>query len=297
MGHPELEQLPRGGALSDDRAAPPPETTVVSPAEDTPVSESAEANGAVLEDAEAAAVPVPEGEVVPAAPSPEACPQPEVAGGEPVQSLVQRACLAEDRLAEVLAAYRALKAETEAHRERVTRNAERRFEQRHERLLLKFIDILDNLDRALDAVEHTAAGAALIDGLILVRTQLLQTLQAEGLERIPARGLPFDPALSEAVTVEAVDDPDRHYVVLRELMRGYRLHNRVARPSRVVVGRYEPPPASEATAETVAEEASPPAAGEPPPDLLAASPADAPEPDDGGGPTGPDDGSGPTEES
>ena len=106
----------------------------------------------------------------------------------------RRARLAEDRLAEVLTAYRKLKTENEGFRERITRNLERRFNQRHERLLLKFIDILDNLDRALEAAEQTYAGKPLIEGLILVRTQLLQTLQEEGLERIPVLGLPFDPA-------------------------------------------------------------------------------------------------------
>ncbi len=101
----------------------------------------------------------------------------------------RRARLAEDRLAEVLAAYRQVKTENEDYRDRTTRNIERRFEQRRERLLLKFIDILDNLDRALEAAEQSYAGNPLIEGLILVRTQLLQTLQEEGLERIPALGL------------------------------------------------------------------------------------------------------------
>ena len=97
----------------------------------------------------------------------------------------RRARLAEDRLTEVLAAYRQVKIENEGFRERVTRDVERQFERRHEKLLLKFIDILDNLDRALEAAEQTYAGNPLIEGLILVRTQLLQTLQQEGLERDP----------------------------------------------------------------------------------------------------------------
>ena len=152
---------------------------------------------------------------------------------------VQRVRLAEDRLAEVLAAYRNLKTENEGHRERITRNLERRFDQRRERLLLRFIEILDNLDRALEAAELSYAGNPLIEGLILVRTQLLQTLQEEGLERIPVVGLPYDPAVSEAVETQPVDDLDQHHVVLKDLQRGYRLNRRVARASRVVVGEYK----------------------------------------------------------
>jgi molecular chaperone GrpE len=150
----------------------------------------------------------------------------------------QRARLAEDRLAEVLGAYRAMRAENEGYRERVSKNVERRYEQRRERLLLKFMEILDNLDRALDAAEQSYAGNPLIEGLILVRTQLLQTLQEEGLERMPALGLPYDPSHSEAVQTQPVGDPDHHHVVVKELLRGYRLNGRVVRPSRVVVGEY-----------------------------------------------------------
>jgi molecular chaperone GrpE len=150
----------------------------------------------------------------------------------------RRARLAEDRLTEVLTAYRQVKTENEGFRDRVTRDVERQFDRRHEKLLLKFIDILDNLDRALEAAEQTYAGNPLVDGLILVRTQLLQTLQQEGLERIPVLGLPFDPAVSEAVFTQPVDDPEHDHVVVREILRGYRLHGRVARASRVVVGMH-----------------------------------------------------------
>jgi molecular chaperone GrpE len=163
----------------------------------------------------------------------------EVPDSDAVEAFHRRARLAEDRLAEVLSAYRTLRTENEGYRDRVTKNLERRFDQRRERLLLKFIDILDNLDRALEAAEQSYAGEPLIEGLILVRTQLLQTLQEEGLERIPVLGLPYDPNFSEAVEMRSVDDPDHNNVVVKELLRGYRLNGRIARASRVVVGHYE----------------------------------------------------------
>ena len=161
-------------------------------------------------------------------------PEADVAG-----HLERRARLAEDRLTEVLAAYRQVKTENEGFRERVTRDIERRFDERRERLLLRFIDILDNLDRALEAAEQTFAGNPLIEGLILVRTQLLQTLQKEGLERIPVLGLPFNPAFSEAVGTQPVSEREHDHVVVRELLRGYRLNGRIARASRVFVGQYD----------------------------------------------------------
>ncbi|HVQ28878.1 MAG TPA: nucleotide exchange factor GrpE [Vicinamibacteria bacterium] len=183
----------------------------------------------------------------------------------------QRANLAEDRLAEVLNAYRQLKTENEGFRDRITRNLERRFDQRRERLLLKFIEILDNLDRALEATEQTYTGTPMIEGIILVRTQLLSVLQEEGLERIPVLAMPYDPSVAEAVETRPVSEPEHHHVVVKELMRGYRLHGRVARASRVAVGEYtgELVPAPETTAASMlvgADEAKPsPPAPAPPP--------------------------------
>lgn len=157
---------------------------------------------------------------------------------EASDAYLRRAQLAEDRLGEVLGAYRKLRTENEGYRERLTRNLERRFEQRRERLLLKFIDILDNLDRALEAAETTYAGDQLVQGLILVRTQLLQTLKDEGLERVPVLGLPYDPHTSEAVATRPVEEREHHHLVVKDLLRAYRLNGRLVRPARVVVGEH-----------------------------------------------------------
>ena len=171
-----------------------------------------------------------------------------------VEPLLQRARLAEGRLAEVLAAYRTLKTENDGYRDRITRNLERRYDQRRERLLLRFIEILDNLDRALESAERSYLGDSVVEGLILVRTQLLQNLQEEGLERIPVVGLPYDPAFSEAVGTEAVSDPDQHDMVLKDLLRGYRLNGRIARASKVVVGDYREDASAEAQPGTRVQE-------------------------------------------
>ena len=201
----------------------------------------------------------------------------EIPAGNPIE---QRARLAEVRLAEVMADYRTLKGENEDFRERQSRNMERRFEQRREKLLLKFIDVVDNLDRALEAAQTSYAGQPLLEGMLLVRTQLLQTLQDEGLDRIPVLGLPFDPAVSESVGTAPVKEAEQHHVVVKELLRGYRLNGRVARPSRVLIGNYEaaasaetpPPPAAPA------EPASQAGATSAPPDATVPAPSAEPAP-------------------
>ena len=157
----------------------------------------------------------------------------------------------------MLNAYRTIKSENEGFRERISRNLQRRFTQRHETLLLKFIDILDNLDRALEAAQRSYAGEPLLEGMILVRTQLLQRLKEEGLERIPVLGMPFDPEVSESVSTQPVPDPDHHNFVMKELMRGYRVNGRVVRPSRVVIGAYQEGAPAAAAGGQVVDNATP----------------------------------------
>jgi molecular chaperone GrpE len=220
-------------------------------------------------DTEAPPRPLPPPDDVRAEPRPSAESAPAAAAeplpeGEAAQAFHQRARLAEDRLAEVLAAYRQIKSENEGFRERISKNLQRRFTQRHETLLLKFIDILDNLDRALEAAQISYAGQPLLEGMILVRTQLLQRLQEEGLERIPVLGLPFDPAVSESVATQPVADPDHHHLVVKELMRGYRVNGRIVRPSRVVIGMFSEgaaAPEPKGAAEHVVDNAPAPAGG------------------------------------
>jgi molecular chaperone GrpE len=152
-----------------------------------------------------------------------------------------RARVAEARVNEVVAAYRQLKQEMEGFRDRLMRDAERRFANKREQFLMPFIEILDNLERALEAAQQSGAHTSLLEGLILVRTQLLQTLQGEGLTWIPVRGLPYDPECSEVVDMRPVDDPAHDQVVIQELQRGYRLNGRIVRHSQVVVGQYSAP--------------------------------------------------------
>jgi molecular chaperone GrpE len=162
---------------------------------------------------------------------------------EAAESHRARARFAAAQLAKVTAAYRQLKDENDEFRQRMTRNIQRGYDERRERLL-KFVEILDNLDRALEAAERSYVTEPLIEGLILVRSQLLQTLQAEGLERVPVLGLAYDPNIAEAVQTEPVDDPEHHHVVLKELLRSYRFDGRVIRAGHVVVGQHPDPPAA-----------------------------------------------------
>lgn len=92
---------------------------------------------------------------------------------------------------------------------------------------------LDNFELALDAARK-AGNESIIEGLALVKKQVLDALAKHGVEPINALGRPFDPNLHEAISQR----PDAHHpegTVVGELARGYMLRDRVLRPSRVAV--------------------------------------------------------------
>lgn len=93
------------------------------------------------------------------------------------------------------------------------------------------LEVVDNLGRAL------AAGGTADDlklGVEMTLRQLEDVLRRHGVESVPAAGELFDPAHHEAVS--RLEDPDVDApTVVEELQRGYRLHDRLLRPARVVV--------------------------------------------------------------
>ena len=101
-------------------------------------------------------------------------------------------------------------------------------------LIGKLLGVLDDFDRAIESVPAEEVTNPWVEGMELVERKLRGVLEAEGLTAIEAVGMPFDPNLHEAVVhEETADYPDNE--VIGELQRGYRLHDRVLRPSLVRV--------------------------------------------------------------
>jgi molecular chaperone GrpE len=100
-------------------------------------------------------------------------------------------------------------------------------------LIGKLLAVLDDFDRALESVPPEAHDPW-IDGVKLVERKLRNVLESEGVTPIEALGQAFDPNIHEAVAhEETTDHPDNQ--VIGEVQRGYRLHDRVIRPSLVRV--------------------------------------------------------------
>ncbi len=100
-------------------------------------------------------------------------------------------------------------------------------------LITKLLAVLDDFDRALANVPDEVH-EGWIEGVQLVERKLRLLLESEGVSPIEAVGQPFDPNLHEAVVHEpTTEHPDN--VVIGEVQRGYRLHDRVLRPALVRV--------------------------------------------------------------
>ncbi len=102
-------------------------------------------------------------------------------------------------------------------------------------LMLSLLPVLDDLERALEAVPSELASANWVDGIRLIERKLRSTLEAQGLAEIKVVGEPFDPTLHEAV----MQEKGAEGIVTRELEKGYTLHDRVIRPTKVAVGSGE----------------------------------------------------------
>jgi molecular chaperone GrpE len=106
----------------------------------------------------------------------------------------------------------------------------------------ELLPIIDSFDVALAETKSETE----VMGLKLIRSQLLSTLAKYGLEPIPTeKGAAFNPELHEAVSHEPADQPED--TIVEEIQKGYRLHTRVLRPSRVRVASGTPHPKVEQT--------------------------------------------------
>ena len=132
-----------------------------------------------------------------------------------------------------------MQADTENFRRRIQREQDeaRRFESL--RLVRDLLPGLDGLNRAISSAEQTGDMQTLLDGIRMVSQQFRDTLKAHAAEPIDALGKPFDPNLHEALTqIPSAEHPPM--TVLQVVEMGYRMHDRVVRPARVIVSSAPP---------------------------------------------------------
>jgi len=143
-------------------------------------------------------------------------------------------------------------ADFENFKRRATRERQEASKYASGPVLRKLMPVLDSLDEAVAAARVADANAveSLQDGIRMIQDQLRQALTDAGLAEVDATGQPFDPNWHEAVSQQETDTvPEGH--VLRQLRKGYKLHDRLLRPASVIV-------ATRPAAETAAASPTPP---------------------------------------
>ena len=223
----QTDKLPRLPPESADSAGGGEEPASSIPEEASEIYE-------LVEEAGVAALPERE---PPPPPRPQAPDLPEETVQE-VRALRAKLEHKDRQIEQVMEAYRAKKDETQKLRTRIEKTERRKFEQSKGDFIARFVESLDNLDRAIDSIENAFDPDSVLQGIMLVRSRLVQLLKEEGLEKIFVRGQIYDPTHSEAAGMEAVPDESQDGMVLKELQPGYMLKGSLLRVARVVVGRY-----------------------------------------------------------
>ncbi len=135
--------------------------------------------------------------------------------------------------------YRDSSAEFEQVRARLRRDVDKEVERARRALLEDFLEVADNLDRALAAgLAGAQADPGLVRGVELVRDLLLSKLASYQVTRRQDEGAVFDPRWHEAVSIVPVADPALDDHVVSVIHAGYSIGTDVLRPATVAVGRH-----------------------------------------------------------
>jgi molecular chaperone GrpE len=125
-------------------------------------------------------------------------------------------------------------AELDNYRKRAARELDERLRYANLGLLRDILPVIDNVDRAIEAADKNADAAALLEGFKMVSQQLGEVLQRHHCTRIEALNTPFDPNVHHAVMQQPSEEHPAN-TVLMVTQNGYQLHDRVVRPSQVIV--------------------------------------------------------------
>jgi molecular chaperone GrpE len=127
-------------------------------------------------------------------------------------------------------------AEFDNYRRRTERERREQADRAVSDLLLDFVGIVDDLERALTSHAAGEGAKAYRSGIEIIRRKMLDVLKRRDVRPIVAVGAAFDPAVHQAVTTEVVEGrPDGE--VIEELRRGYMIGDRLLRPAMVKVSR------------------------------------------------------------
>jgi molecular chaperone GrpE len=153
-------------------------------------------------------------------------------GREALEAELMRA---QEQVQAVLSEYRRATEEFEQVKQRMRRDVGREVERGRRAVLVEMLEVVDNLDRAIDAASESGSDETLLQGIEMVRAQFLGKLEQFGVMRLDVLGQPFDPQQHEAVSMAPVEDPAHNGLIVAVAREGYAIGEELLRPAAVVV--------------------------------------------------------------
>ncbi len=130
-----------------------------------------------------------------------------------------------------------ISAEFDNYKKRSSREMEEFRKFANQSLIKEMLSVVDNLGLAMNSTNgHKAIDKDLLQGLEMTYKEILKVFEKFAVKPIDANGKPFDPTFHEAVMQEETNDSPKN-TVINELQRGYMIHDRLLRPSMVVVAK------------------------------------------------------------
>lgn len=126
-----------------------------------------------------------------------------------------------------------LGAEFENYRKRTMRQREEDRKYSNEKILKALLPVIDNMERAISAAENTG-DSQLLSGVEMVHRNMLDTLKSFGLIQFGSLKEEFNPEIHEAMQ-QVETDEEKPGIIVNEYMKGYKLNERLLRPSMVAV--------------------------------------------------------------
>jgi molecular chaperone GrpE len=139
-----------------------------------------------------------------------------------------------EKAQEYLEGWQRSRAEFANYKKRIMKEKQSIHQYARGEVIKDFLDIADDLGRALQDRPESGEGAAWADGIELIYKKLLSKLEAEGVQRMEAEGEAFDPNIHEAIFMEDHEDYESGQII-EVVQDGYYLGDRVLRPALVRV--------------------------------------------------------------
>ena len=154
-----------------------------------------------------------------------------------VEELEQKVAEKDKQIQEYLTKYRQASSEFDEMRLRLRREISKDVERARRDVISELLEVLDNLERAVDAARSSASSETLLQGVDMVRRQFLSKLEGLGVKPIDSADARFDPALHEAVSTVPAATPEQDGKVIGVVRQGYRIGDEVLRPAAVAVAK------------------------------------------------------------